>query len=667
MLYNFLRRLTDFKEAIQRQLANQAKLIKRLSRELASLRRNSEHLQQQFCDLQTQLDELKVKQNHLAEVLGQLLYIEIHEDNDALDSSLKGVNLCFARRGETVRILSIPRGAPCPPWLGSESTDEIVDLVLSGDVTRFECADLLDSNRTSQWRNLNDIVGRIRRYPSLYRDALSSALPGIEVWKPGSESLRCQECYDAGATAVTENLELLDFVALGSTGKMGAHYSGEAQAPAPPFDKPERLSEARAHAAPKQRSAVLLGNCYYNFKFLAQGLRQRGWDAVSVSLEAPDSTDRQFLHGADISLGDSDLVKKEASVREFFDTIPERFGTLMFYGRGCPTFFDGNVELAPRSKKLPYDLLELKRHSVLIGYTVNGCVDLALKSSIRAVTGGLCGKCPWDFHEEICSDKLNAAWAAKLDLVCDWVALDGDWVTPEREGPKFTHLPVVTAMCPQFWHPDISIPAEHLIDREHGELVVLHAVGNNETRKRHERDIKGTGAIFDAVDRLRSDGIKVKLAFATNVPSTQMRYQQVQADIIVDQLNYGRFGAFAREALMLGRPLVTCLKNDGLQPSPQYVDPPAVHATEATVYEVLKGLLQDNERRTVLSREARKYTVKWHDLNACAARFEEIVDRIRSGQTPAEAERHVAQLNFAPEEVHTLSQPLSSNARSRRS
>ena len=40
------------------------------------------------------------------------------------------------------------------------------------------------------------------------------------------------------------------------------------------------------------------------------------------------------------------------------------------------------------------------------------------------------------------------------------------------------------------------------------------------------------------------------------MPNKDVRFIQVQADIVVDQLNYGRYGAQAREGMMLGRPTV---------------------------------------------------------------------------------------------------------------
>jgi hypothetical protein len=221
--------------------------------------------------------------------------------------------------------------------------------------------------------------------------------------------------------------------------------------------------------------------------------------------------------------------------------------------------------------------------------------------------------------------------------VIDWIALETDWVTPEREAMNSVRGPVVMTLDPQIWQPGLEIPPQAKIERQPGELLVYHAVGNDNIRRVGERDIKGTGAVLAAIDRLRAEGMPVRLFFATDIPSRDVRFYQVQADIVVDQLNYGRLGANARESLMLGRPLVTNV-NRGLPAGPPYMtEVPAVHATEETIYEVLKMLLNDPERRRVLGAAGRKFALKWHSIDACAQRFERVIDRIRKG-LPAESD-----------------------------
>ena len=76
-----------------------------------------------------------------------------------------------------------------------------------------------------------------------------------------------------------------------------------------------------------------------------------------------------------------------------------------------------------------------------------------------------------------------------------------------------------------------------------------------------------------------------------------MKFIQSQADLIVDQLNYGRFGATTRECLALGKPVITnCnpLQRDGSSLK-SLIDAPVIHGSEETIFKVLKSLCERKE------------------------------------------------------------------------
>jgi hypothetical protein len=132
---------------------------------------------------------------------------------------------------------------------------------------------------------------------------------------------------------------------------------------------------------------------------------------------------------------------------------------------------------------------------------------------------------------------------------------------------------------------------------------------------------------------LKAEGLPVKLIFAHDVPSTQVRFLQAQADIVVDQLNYGRYGANAREAMMLGKPTICRLNPAQAPPLPPLrpiVEVPLIDADEGTIAAVLRELAGDAERRSKLARASRQFALAWHGQDACAARYEQVIDRIRA-------------------------------------
>ena len=89
-------------------------------------------------------------------------------------------------------------------------------------------------------------------------------------------------------------------------------------------------------------------------------------------------------------------------------------------------------------------------------------------------------------------------------------------------------------------------------------------------------------------------------------------------------LTYGFFGATAREAMMLGKPVVCYLRPEWLESMraeiPDYVDElPVVSATPETVRDVLIDLIEHPEKRAELGRRSREFAVKWHSARAGAS------------------------------------------------
>ena len=73
----------------------------------------------------------------------------------------------------------------------------------------------------------------------------------------------------------------------------------------PPFERLSDESPRRSRHSGR-RSIVFLHHSYYNFYYLASALRRRGWDAINVTLYAPDDPRQIYFHGEDLSLWDAD-------------------------------------------------------------------------------------------------------------------------------------------------------------------------------------------------------------------------------------------------------------------------------------------------------------------------------------------------------------------------
>jgi glycosyltransferase involved in cell wall biosynthesis len=388
-----------------------------------------------------------------------------------------------------------------------------------------------------------------------------------------------------------------------------------------------------------RRSVVFLHNCYYNFFYLAAALRKRGWDAIAASLQDPNGPHAQFYQGEDVNLFDADPERYQHKLLDFFAEVESRFRMLHFYGVGTMTMFPAYFDTKRNFDALPVDFLRLRQLGIKIGYTVSGCLDGVAQSSINGWSGA-CQRCVWQLRPDICSDAANLAWGRKVHTMCDVVDTGGsptlDW---KANADTVFRDPLTFAIDPVLWHPELQIPDKYRLKRASGELIVYHAVGNYKLRSQNDRNIKGTGAILAAVDRLKKEGVLVRLEFVTNVPSKDVRFIQVQADVVVDQLNYGRYGAQASEALMLGRPTICYIKSDeppGVSRIGFVEDCPIVSATEESIYEVLRDLLADENRRRELAKAGRDFALKWHSADACAERFELVYDRLMRGLPPTD-------------------------------
>ena len=399
------------------------------------------------------------------------------------------------------------------------------------------------------------------------------------------------------------------------------------------FRKTEEYKRAKRQRS--QRSVVFLHNAYYNFYYLAAALRKRGWNAIVVSVESPKSPDYRFFHGEDINLWDENRSKYEKNVRRFVERVKREFNMLHFYSGGRASFFDRFWESDALQAKIPFDFIDLKKAGVKIGYTHSGCLDLVSQTTFHVWSGGVCNKCIWQDRPDVCSDIRNLSWGHKVQMLCDLICIETEPVMDYKSGPKVFREPLTFAIDPTVWSDQLEIPEKFKIERNPDEVVVYHSFANYDYRQDDKKNIKGTPAVLRAIEKLQEDGIKIRLHFVTNVHSKDVRFIQAQCDIIVDQINYGRYGATAREGMMLGKPVVGRIKShelrEGLE-SQCILETPIVNADESTIESVLRDLALNPEKRKRIGEASRAHAIKWWSSDVLAERYETVYDRLMAGQ-----------------------------------
>ena len=98
------------------------------------------------------------------------------------------------------------------------------------------------------------------------------------------------------------------------------------------------------------------------------------------------------------------------------------------------------------------------------------------------------------------------------------------------------------------------------------ELVVAHAPT--------DRDVKGTAHVISAVEALRQEGVSVRLDLIEHVTHDEALSRLAAADLVVDQLVLGWYGAVAVEAMALGRPVLAYIREDEAEDNPVWLEAP---------------------------------------------------------------------------------------------
>jgi hypothetical protein len=139
------------------------------------------------------------------------------------------------------------------------------------------------------------------------------------------------------------------------------------------------------------------------------------------------------------------------------------------------------------------------------------------------------------------------------------------------------------------------------------------------------RGVKGTEHVLAAVERLRRDGLELELELVEGVSYARARAAYERADLLIDQLLVGWYGALAVELMALGRPAVCFIDEDTARrhaPRQLLAELPIVRAGVSDLADVLRSLL--TERRAEypeLARRSREFVVRWHDPAEVGARM----------------------------------------------
>lgn len=431
-----------------------------------------------------------------------------------------------------------------------------------------------------------------------------------------------------------------------------------------------------------KKSILFVGQAFYNSWYLSRELRKIGWKTDLINIDSNPSS-QDFYHGEDIQFGytqEDRLFRLNTYVNSFIQYEVFHFSNkggifflneesligrkkyffpflnfsyrLLFKGKSYHHLFSFLVrvrifkQITSDQVKITrfgyflykfivlqwlfskygkaWDIKLLKEAGKKIGYSNNGCNDGVLKSTFSKWSEfNSCSICNWNKHPEVCSDLLNAQWGKFRNEMADYQCNTGSNKADYNLDKSVYESPWFYCLDSDFWNPDNLIPSNYLLPYPKEVVKVYHSVGNFDTRAdTNNVTIKCTHIYLELFKKFKAEGLPVELIFFHGVPNKKVKFYQMQADIVVDMLTFGSYGANVREAMMLGKPVICYLRPEWLDEMrkeiPEYVDElPVISATPETVEEILRDLIKDKEKRQEIGKRSREFAVKWHgSINA---------------------------------------------------
>ena len=136
-------------------------------------------------------------------------------------------------------------------------------------------------------------------------------------------------------------------------------------------------------------------------------------------------------------------------------------------------------------------------------------------------------------------------------------------------------------------------------------ITILHAPTS--------RAIKGTKYLLQACKKLRENGYNIELQLIEKTSHEKAIRMYLDADIVVDQLLVGWYGAFAVEVMALGKPVICYLREEDLNFLPFKDKIPIINATPFNIYDVLKNIIDEFNNLSRISKLCKRYVRFVHD------------------------------------------------------
>lgn len=379
------------------------------------------------------------------------------------------------------------------------------------------------------------------------------------------------------------------------------------------------------------------GQTYYNGWYLTRGLRDQGWRADLLNWDLNEHS-QIFYHGEDFRFTAGEPYDLRRDLKFYVEAL-YRYDVFHFCNAFGMCFGYGLQDLFARQFGQGSEIILLKTLGKKILYINNGCLDGVSQTSFSSWgEESICSICRWQNEPSVCSDARNLAWGEFRNRMADYQSLLGGNRIDYNHAPTVHESPQAYCIDPDVWRPDLDIPDTYRLPAQPaGTLWLYHAVGNRKERTREDgKNIKSSHIWLPIIDQLKAEGVPLSLLEPTGIPNRDVRFVQLQADIFLEMLSYGFFGANVREAMMLGKPVICYIRPEWMETMrreiPGYVDElPIVQATPETAEQVLRDLIAHPEKRRIIGEKSRAFAIKWHSKDEAGRHFDRVYRELLKG------------------------------------
>lgn len=128
--------------------------------------------------------------------------------------------------------------------------------------------------------------------------------------------------------------------------------------------------------------------------------------------------------------------------------------------------------------------------------------------------------------------------------------------------------------------------------------------------------LKGTPEILNAIEILQQK-YEIELVIIKDLPYAEAIKKYHEADLVIDQINVGWYGAFAVEVMAMGKPVACYLREEDFKFLPQnFVDDiPVYNIDPLNLTASIEKIILDRENWLSKGMLSRKFVEKWHNPN----------------------------------------------------